>query len=98
MKITISSIKFKTDQKLEEFIQSKVEKLAKHYDGVIGAEVTLRIENSETDENKITEVRLIIKGNDLFAKKQCKTFEEATDSAIDALKKQLIKYKEKLKE
>ena len=34
-----------------------------------------------------------VKLNDLFAKKQCKTFEEATDTAVLALKKQLIKGK-----
>jgi len=33
----------------------------------------------------------------LFSKKQSKTFEEALDNATDALKKQLIKHKEKVK-
>ena len=30
-------------------------------------------------------------------KKNCKTFEGATDQAVEALKKQLIKHKEKLR-
>ncbi|NVO01525.1 MAG: ribosome-associated translation inhibitor RaiA [Bacteroidetes bacterium] len=95
MKINISAVHFKADKKLEGFIQEKVEKLASMYDKVLGSEVILKIDAKEAIDNKIAEIRLIIKGNDLFAKKQCKSFEEATDIAVDALKKQLTKYKEK---
>lgn len=97
MKVNINSVHFKTDKKLENFIEKKMGKLTTMFDGVIGSEVTLRVDNSETRENKITEIRLLLKGNDLFVKKQSASFEEATDSAIDALKKQLEKYKEKVK-
>lgn len=96
MKISISSVKFKADKKLEDFIQEKITKLAGNYDNLISGEVTLRLDNSANQENKIAEIRLNIPGNDLFAKKQCKTFEEATDSALDALKKQLVKHKDKM--
>ena len=96
MKISISSVKFKADKKLEDFIQEKITKLAGNYDNLISGEVTIRLDNSANQENKIAEIRLNIPGNDLFAKKQCKTFEEATDSALDALKKQLVKHKDKM--
>ncbi|HPB01743.1 MAG: ribosome-associated translation inhibitor RaiA [Bacteroidales bacterium] len=96
MKISISSVKFKADKRLEDFIQDKIGKLATNYDNLISGEVTLRLDNSANQENKIAEIRLNIPGNDLFAKKQCKTFEEATDSALDALRKQLSKHKEKI--
>lgn len=96
MKISISSVKFKADKKLEDFIQDKIGKLATNYDNLISGEVTLRLDNSANQENKIAEIRLNIPGNDLFAKKQCKTFEEATDSALDALRKQLTKHKAKI--
>ena len=97
MKITINSVKFKADKKLEEFITEKVQKLTTNYNDIIGSEVILKIENGEDLENKIAEIRLMIPGNDLFAKKNCKTFEGAADQAIEALKKQLIKHKEKLR-
>ncbi|NVN95034.1 MAG: ribosome-associated translation inhibitor RaiA [Bacteroidetes bacterium] len=97
MKVTINSVKFKTDKKLEEFITEKVQKLTINYNDIIGSEVILKIENGEDLENKIAEIRLMIPGNDLFAKKTCKTFEGATDQAVEALKKQLIKHKEKLR-
>ena len=97
MKIKISSIHFKADQKLEDFVQERLQKLSAIYDGVIGSEVTLKIDKSSKTDNKVTEIKLLIRGNDLFAKKQCKTFEEATDNAVDALRKQLTKHKEKIK-
>lgn len=95
MKVNITSVHFKTDKKLENFIEKKVGKLTGMMEGVIGSEVTLKLESSEKRENKIAEIRLLIRGYDLYAKKQSKTFEEATDTAVDALKKQLEKYKGK---
>lgn len=97
MKVSITSVKFKTDRKLEEFINGKVEKLSGVYDGIIGSEVTLKLENGDAIDNKVAEIRLQIKGNDLFAKKQSTSFEEATDTAVDALRKQLDKHKDKFR-
>lgn len=97
MKVNINSVHFKADRKLVDFINEKVGKLSHLYEGVIGSDVTLKLENTETPENKIAEIRLIIRGNDLYAKKQSKSFEEATDSAIDALKRQLTRHKEKIR-
>jgi putative sigma-54 modulation protein len=95
MKININSVHFKTDKKLDSFITEKVEKLSELYDGIIGSEVTLRVNNSDDLDNKVAEIRLLVPGNDLFAKKQSKSVEEATDIAVDALRKQLSKHKEK---
>ncbi len=95
MKVNISSVHFKADKKLIGFIDQKVDKLSNFYDGIIGGDVSLKLSNKADNENKIVEIRLIIKGYDLFAKKESQSFEEATDQAIDALKKQLTKHKDK---
>lgn len=97
MKTNINSVHFKTDTKLEIFITEKLQKLANVYNNLIGSEVTLKLANGVVPENKVIEIRLIVKGSDLFARKQSKSFEEATDTAINALKKQLNKHKEKFK-
>ncbi|PKP03064.1 MAG: ribosomal subunit interface protein [Bacteroidetes bacterium HGW-Bacteroidetes-6] len=97
MNISISSVHFKADKKLEDFIKDKVGKLAGNYENIIGSEVTLKIDNKSDQLNKIAEIRLLVPGYDLFAKKQCKSFEEAADTAIDALKKQMNKHKGKIK-
>ncbi|MFC2098085.1 ribosome hibernation-promoting factor, HPF/YfiA family [Bacteroidota bacterium] len=95
MEITIHSVHFDADIKLEKFINSKINKLENYIDGVINSEVFLRLEKSQAPENKVVEIKMKVKGAEMFVKKQCRTFEEATDQSIDALKKQLIKHKEK---
>jgi putative sigma-54 modulation protein len=97
MDIKFSSVHFSADKKLMQFITDKVNKLSHFFEGIIGAEVTLKLENTQELENKMVEIRLLVSGYDLFAKKQSKTFEEATDEVIDALRKQVQKHKEKLK-
>ena len=98
MNVNINSVHFKVDAKLENFITEKLKKLDSLYDGIIGGEVGLKLENTEEKENKIVEVRLLLSGYDLMAAKQAKTFEEAADTAINAVRKQLIKRKEKQKQ
>ena len=93
MQININSVHFKADSRLEDFIREKINKVAKFHDGIIGSDVTLKVVNTDKPENKVVEVRLKIKGNDLISSKQSKTFEEATDLAIDALRVQAKKVK-----
>ena len=95
MKVMINAVHFRASSDLEEFITQKVEKVCSKYNEVIGAEVTLKLDNTDAPENKIADIRLMLKGDDLYASKQCKSFEEATDLSVDALKKQLEKYKGK---
>ena len=97
MTVKIQSVHFDADKKLLEFVQEKVDKLTQFYDGIINSDVTLRIDKSSDTENKVAEIRLHIPGNDLFAKKQCKSFEEAVDTSLDALRTQVTKHKEKIK-
>ncbi len=97
MDIKVNSVRFDADQKLIDHVNKKVNKLGQFFDGIIGAEVFLRLENVQDDENKIAEVKLLIPGNDLFVKKQSKTFEEAINKAVETLNRQVTKYKEKLK-
>jgi putative sigma-54 modulation protein len=97
MNIRINAVKFVADAKLEEFIEKKVSKLARYSDDIINAEVFLKLENTPDLENKVVEIKIDIPGNDLFAHKQSKSFEESTDDVVDALKQQLLKHKEKLR-
>nr|WP_319571848.1 ribosome-associated translation inhibitor RaiA [uncultured Draconibacterium sp.] len=98
MEVKINSVHFNADQKLVEFVNKKVNKLDTFFDGILKAEVILKVAKPEAANNKVSELKVSIPSQDyLFAKKQADTFEEATDLAIDAIKKQLVKYKEKLK-
>lgn len=96
MDIKIHSIHFDADQKLLDYINDKVSKLSLFFDHIIASEVFLRLDKSSEKENKITEIKILIPGKELFAKKQCKSFEEATDLVVEALRKQVVKHKEKV--
>lgn len=95
MNITIQPKDFTAKAELTDFIKEKVEKLFRMYDRIISCEVVLKIDKSETKENKVCDIRLIIPGNDLLAGAQCKTFEEAAVQSIGALEKQIERRKNK---
>lgn len=96
MEVQVHSIHFTADQKLLNFINEKVSKLELFFDNIIACEVYLKLDKNQEKDNKITELKLLIPGKTLVAKKQCKTFEEATDLATEALRKQVKKHKEKV--
>ena len=97
MKISVQSIHFNADKKLLAFIQKKADKLDQFFDQVINAQVYLKLERAEDELNKIAEIKVSLPGCQLFVKEQCKTFEEATDLAVESLLRQVSKYKSKVR-
>jgi putative sigma-54 modulation protein len=95
MKVRIQSVHFTADNALLNLIQEKVNKLVHFYDHIIDGDVLLKLDKSSDTQNKIVQIKLAIPGNDLLAKHQCKTFEEATDLCVEALSRQVKKAKEK---
>ena len=98
MEIKINAVGFSASSQLEDFIQKKISKLDKYHEGIIGSEVTLKLEKDDNLENKVVEVLLNVKGQEVFAKKNAKKFEEAVDELYDVVKRQLVKIKEKERE
>jgi putative sigma-54 modulation protein len=97
MNIQIHSVRFDADKKLLDFVTQKVNKLSQLSDDIVSAEVFLRLDKDDERENKVTEIKVEYPGGPLFARKQSKTFEEATDLVTDALKRQIVKQKAKLR-
>jgi putative sigma-54 modulation protein len=96
MKLQIQSIHFDADKKLIDYIQKKIDKLETFYDRIIDGEVYLKLDKDTQQENKIVEVKINIPGANLFVKERSRSFEAATDEALEALKTQIKKYKDKL--
>ena len=80
MDIRINPVGFSVNPVLEEFINKKFSKLEKYHDGIMSIDVTLKLEKDDQD---------------VFAKKNAKTFEETVDELYDVLKRPLVKAKEK---
>lgn len=95
MEIRIKSIHFDATEKLQEFINKKVEKLQKSYEDIQKVEVQLKVEKPAAALNKTTSLTVTAPGNTLFVEKTCDTFEEGVDLCLDAMKVQLTKLKEK---
>lgn len=95
MKVNTQAVNFDADAKLIDFIQTRLNKLEQFYSKIISADVYLKVQKTSAPENKITEIRLFVPGEDLVVKKTCKTFEQCTDECASSLERQLKKRKEK---
>lgn len=93
MEIIIQTPGFKADVKLLKFIKRRLDRLNKLHDSILNANVCLRLDNSDTQENQVCEIKLGIPGRDLFANRQNKTFEAAVLNVCAALKRQLTDLK-----
>jgi putative sigma-54 modulation protein len=98
MNITVQSIHFDADIKLIAFIRDKIQKLNQFHDHILGTEVFLRLDKDGSHRaNKVVEIRLTIPGKELFAKRRNHSFEAAADEAVEALRRQVERNKERLR-
>ncbi len=95
MKVNAQSVNFNADGKLFNFIQARLDKLELFYDKVISSDVYLKVQKTSTKENKVVEIQVNVPKDKFVVKKQCKSFEEAVDSACNSLERKLIKRKQK---
>ena len=95
MTVHTESIHFNADQKLLMFIEEKLQKLEQFFDRIQAADVILKLESHGSVRDKIAEIKLIVPGGIIFIKEQSKTFEAAIEKAINSLRRQVMKYKER---
>ncbi len=96
MKVYMQAVNFNAQDSLKDYLDKKMDKLDNYYDKIVAADVYLKLDNNNSRENKIGEFRLEIPGDDIIVKKTGQSFEEVIDIATDALKRQIIKRKEKM--
>lgn len=97
MKVFTQSVNFSADKKLIDFAEEKVSHLVRFHDKIVDAEVFLKVQKTSDKENKVTEIKINIPGHELIVKRETRTFEEGLNSAVDNLKRQLKRHKEKLR-
>ncbi len=98
MNISIQSLHFDADQKLKSFIEKKVNKLHTYHDKIIDSDIVLSLEQNGTKlKNKIAVVKTKVPGAVLVAKESTKVFEESVDLAVDSIRRQLKRHKQKTK-
>jgi putative sigma-54 modulation protein len=93
MNVNIQTVKFDADKRLIEFVEQKLAKMDRFAERSTGADVVLKLDKDFDKGNKVATITLHMPGNDLVSEQRAKTFEEAIDLAIDALKRQNEKLK-----
>ena len=95
MDVRIQAIHFDATEKLETFINRKIDRLVRHYPAINTVEVNLRVVKPETALNKNVIMNVTVPDNaTLNADKTANTFEEAVDNCIEAISRQLEKVKD----
>ena len=74
-----------------------MDKLETFFDKIIDEDVYLKLESHHQVKVKAAEIKLNVPGVTLFSSEVSKTFEAAIDLAVESLRRQLKKYKEKNK-
>ncbi|RPD50733.1 MULTISPECIES: HPF/RaiA family ribosome-associated protein [Chitinophagaceae] len=96
MNVHIQSLHFDADQKLIDFVQKRLEKLATFHDRIIKVDVFLKLDNVvHTIKDKVVEIRVHVPKADFFVKSTSKTFETSFDEAFESLVAQVKRKKEK---
>ncbi|MGI9526606.1 MAG: ribosome hibernation-promoting factor, HPF/YfiA family [Weeksellaceae bacterium] len=98
MKVITQSVNFSANDSLLNYVEEKLNKLDTFYDQIVAARVFLKLDNSNSSDNKIVEVRLEVPGDDIVVSKEGQEFPEAIDIAYDTVKRWVIKKKEKSKQ
>ena len=95
METRIQSVHFDATQQLLEFVEKKVAKLEKLCEVATALDVNMKLIKPETAMNKEVALRLSTGNGELFAAKTSDTFEDALLGAIDAIKVQIEKARNK---
>ncbi len=92
MEIKLKALKFDAGERLTAFVEKKVARLAKFFDGVAEeAEVSLE----DIKEGKKARIQIRIPGESLIIERVADTFENAITECVDAMKEKLTRTKEK---
>ena len=94
MTVNIKALHFDIAERLTDFINKKAERLARHYPDLASFEVTLKVIKPETAMNKEATLAVTMPGSyEMVSNKVADTFEEAVDTCILAIERQLEKKK-----
>lgn len=91
MQVTISGHHIDVTSALRDFVNSKLEKLERHFDQITSVNVTLSIEK----QRQMADATIHIAGADVVANAAHEDMYAAIDLLTDKLDRQLIKHKEK---
>lgn len=93
MEIRVQSLKFDADQKLLDFVEKKVSKLGRFDDEITDVEVVLSL--LEKPDNKNVKLMVHVPGGYQVIERNARSFEEAVNESVDAMKEKITRNKER---
>ena len=94
MQTQVTARHFHASQRLRQYANERLSKLERYYDGITDAHVILRSTNAL---EKTAEITLNVYHKQLAAHDVAPSYEEAIDRCIEHLRKQIARYKGKLR-
>ncbi|OOY36201.1 ribosome hibernation-promoting factor, HPF/YfiA family [Solemya velum gill symbiont] len=93
MQINLTGRHIDITDSLRDYVTSKMDRIERHFDHVTNIHVVLDVEKLRQK----AEASFHISGHDIFAEAENEDMYAAIDSLVDKLDRQLLKYKEKMK-
>ena len=91
MNLTVSGHHVTVTPAIRSYVQSKLERVARHCDDLIGANVILSVQKLRQK----AEVTVRVRGKDIYVESDDADLYAAIDLLVDKLDRQIIKHKEK---
>ena len=97
MNLTISGHHLERTPAIREYVQSKLERVTRHFDHVIDISVMLSVDSlTEKEKRQRAEINLHLPGKDLRVESEAQDLYAAIDTLIDKLDRQVLKHKDKI--
>jgi putative sigma-54 modulation protein len=99
MNLTISGHHLDVTPAIREYVQNKLERITRHFDQVIDSHVILCIDNlTEKEKRQKAEINLRVAGKIVHVASAAHDLYAAIDMLMDRLDRQVVKYKQMLKD
>lgn len=99
MNLTISGHHLELTPAIREYVQTKLERIKRHFDHVIDVAVILAVEKlPEKEKRQKAEINLRLRGKDIHVESIAEDLYAAIDLLIDKLDRQVIKHKSKVQD
>lgn len=99
MNLTISGHHLELTPAIRQYVETKLERIKRHFDHVIDVAVILAVEKlPEKEKRQKAEINLRLRGKDIHVESIAEDLYAAIDTLIDKLDRQVIKYKTKVQD
>lgn len=99
MNLTISGHHLELTPAIREYVETKLERIKRHFDHVIDVAVILAVEKlPEKEKRQKAEINLRLRGKDIHVESIAEDLYAAIDTLIDKLDRQVLKYKTRIQD